>query len=107
MDITIRVELHFRIDRAHAEAAGIEIEIKSKLKWPQMKAKWATLTSPNVSLCRSSLCNIYDSKYDFQCLSMDLVLFRCNEKGTLYIIRVVCSSQWEHIGLVTLNFCSP
>jgi hypothetical protein len=47
MDITIRVELHSGIDRAHAEAADIEIEIKSKLKWPQMKAKWATLTSPN------------------------------------------------------------
>jgi hypothetical protein len=46
MDITIRVELHFGIDHAHAEAANIKIKIKSKLKWPQMKAKWATLTSP-------------------------------------------------------------
>jgi hypothetical protein len=53
MDITIRVELHFGIDRAHAEGADIEIEIKSKPKWPQMKAKWATLTSPNYTLRRT------------------------------------------------------
>jgi hypothetical protein len=48
MEFTIRVELHFGLHPAHAEAADIEIEIKSKPKWPQMKAKWAALTSPIV-----------------------------------------------------------
>jgi hypothetical protein len=47
MEFTIRVELHFGLHPAHAEAADIEIKIKTKPKWPQMKAKWATLTSPN------------------------------------------------------------
>ena len=38
---------HFGIHRAPAEAADIEIKIKTRLKWRQMTAKWPTLNSPN------------------------------------------------------------